>query len=268
MSVATQLGLDDPDNDVLGLARQRWSTWQVGHEPLRVVNDLLDLPAWLRGAGRAEADRVLLSLAELSSPEGGDDVAATGALVWLLLPGASLLAYRLSSLHHRIDEVLAAQLWVEARTFPWQRGRKVAANILMNTRKGVMRDLGVGDHAGATWARSAPLAPGAAVWLEIAQHDHDDDPSPEVELAEVLEWACSEGVVATSDRDLLLSLAQAADRAKTTRAGRGYAGLMAPAASESVAAARGVSARTVRRRALHSVQALRAACATESRISA
>lgn len=266
MSVATQLGLDDPENDVLALARQSWSTWQVGHEPLRVVDDLLDLPAWLRGADRAEADRVLLALAELSSPEGGDDVCATGALVWLLLPGASLLAYRLSGLYHRIDHLLAAQLWVQARTFSWQRGQKVAANILMNTRKGVMRDLGVGDHAGATWARSKPLPPDAEVWLEFAQRDHDDAPSPEVELAQVLEWACSQGVVAASDRELLLDLAQAADRAETTRCGRGYAGLMGPAASEAVAAARGISARTVRRRALLSVQALRAVCTAQAKV--
>ena len=47
----------------------------------------------------------------LASPSGGDDVAAFGALVWLLLPGASLLAHRLRTLTHRIDEVVAAQLW-------------------------------------------------------------------------------------------------------------------------------------------------------------
>ena len=98
-----------------------------------VVDELADLPAWLRAADWAEADRVLLALAQLSAPDGGDDVAATAALAWVLLPGASLLAFRLGRLSRRIDEILAAQLWVEARTFPWQRGHKVAANILSSS---------------------------------------------------------------------------------------------------------------------------------------
>ena len=159
MSVARNLGLDDPDNNMLALARDRWSSWRLEHEALDVVEDLLDLPTWMRNAEPENADRVLLALAELASPEGGDDLAATGALAWLLLPGASLLAARLATLTPSIDEVLAAQLWVEARTFPWQRGRRVAANILMNARKAVMRDLGVGVAADPRMVPKHPDCP-------------------------------------------------------------------------------------------------------------
>ncbi|OLP66641.1 hypothetical protein BJM39_02730 [Salmonella enterica subsp. enterica serovar Javiana] len=77
MSVATHLGLADPDSEVLTLARQRWSRWQLSHEELLVVDELADLPAWLRAADWDAADRVLLALAQLSAPDGGDDVAAT-----------------------------------------------------------------------------------------------------------------------------------------------------------------------------------------------
>lgn len=85
------------------------------------LEELLDLPAWLRSVDPESADAVLHRLAEPDSPTGGDDVTATGALAWLLLPAACLVAHRLRSLTTRIDEVVAAQLWLEVRTFPWQR---------------------------------------------------------------------------------------------------------------------------------------------------
>ncbi|HET7477092.1 MAG TPA: hypothetical protein VFJ97_13855 [Dermatophilaceae bacterium] len=266
MSVATHLGLTNPHNDVLVLARQRWTSWQESHPALRVVGDLSELPDWLRAADWAAADRVLLALAELSAPDGGDDVAATAALVWVLLPGASLLAFRLGRLCRCIDEVLAAQLWVEARTFPWQRGQKVAANILMNTRKGVLRDLGIGTQADPTWARSIPVAPTADVWLDAAHDLRHGDLTPAQELHDLLERGRARGVLSGADCDLLVSLAEAADRAHPVRSGRGQAGLMAPAASEAVARSRGVSARTVRRHASRSVRALRAVCAADVRV--
>ena len=268
MSVATHLGLTDPDDPVLAAARRRWTRWQQTHEALRVVDDLLDLPEWLRAADGAGADRVLLALAELSAPDGGDDVAATAALAWLLLPGASLLAFRLGRLCQRIDEVLAAQLWVEARTFPWRRGQKVAANILMNTRKNVMRELGVGERADRTWARSIPLSPTADVWRDAGHDLHHTGVTPAQELEDLLEAAQAQGILSDADRALLLSLAEAADRAHPARSGRGNAGLMTPAASEAVARSRGISARTVRRHAARSIEALRVVWAAEGRISA
>jgi hypothetical protein len=264
MSVATHLGLADPDSEVLALAGQRRAGWQATHPELRVVDELADLPAWLRAADWADADRVLLALAQLSAPDGGDDVAATGALAWVLLPGASLLAFRLGRLSHRVDEILAAQLWVEARTFPWKGGHKVAANILMNTRKGVIRDLGLGELSG----RTIPFPPTAEVWDETAHDRQPAEPTPEQDLHDILELATSRGALTAEDGDLLLDLAHAADLASPARSGRGHAGLMAPAASEAVAADRGVSGRTVRRRAARSVSALRTVCGTQQRASA
>lgn len=261
MSVAKHLGLDDSNSEVLALARQRWSTWQAEHTALRCVDDLMDLPAYVRKAERDEADAMLLALAQLSSPEGGDDVAATGVLAWLLLPGVSLLAARMGTLTPTIDEILAGQLWVEARTFPWQRGHRVAANILMNTRKSVMRDLGVGDAAEGSWARCAPTDPS-----EIGS-DMVADPieiPPERELAELLEWACRSGIMTPAERGLLIDVAESADR-RGVRSGRGYAGLLGEAVCSEVAERRGVSPITVRRRAKRLVQTLRtsATCATE-----
>lgn len=262
MSVAKHLGLEGPDSDVLALARQRWSTWQAEHTVLRAVDDLDDLPAHVRGAERDEADATLLALAELSSPEGGDDVAATGALAWLLLPGVSLLAARMATLTPTIDEVLAAQLWVEARTFPWQRGRRVAANILLNTRKSVMRDLGVGDAAERSWARCTPADPSDGPWSHMVA-DPIEIPA-ERELADLLEWACRSGVITTGDRGLLMEVAESADRRGVRRAGRGYGGLLANEVCTEVAQLRGVSPLTVRRRTGRLVRTLRASVSCDA----
>ena len=91
MSVATQLGLADPEGDLLGQARAMWPTWCAHNPCLDVVDDLLDLAPWLRAADPATGDTILHRLAELASPTAGDDVVAAGALAWLLLPGACLL---------------------------------------------------------------------------------------------------------------------------------------------------------------------------------
>ncbi|TQM63812.1 hypothetical protein [Humibacillus xanthopallidus] len=258
MSVATQLGLGDPESDVLGVARSRWPGWVSAHPVLGVVGDLLELPAWLRQAERDDADAVLLALAELSSPEGGDDVVATGALAWVLLPGVSLLASRMFTLSPRIDQMLAAALWMEARTFRWQRGHRVAANILMNARKAVMRDLGVGAAADPTWARTFPVAPSETIWEAMsAEPSEPAETSAQQELAELLDWACVGGVITDEDRSLLVDVAQAADRQQTLRSGRGHAGLLGNGVSAEVAGRRGVAAITVRRRTSRAIRALR-----------
>ena len=261
MSVATQLGLGDPESDVLAAARSRWPGWVSAHPVLAVVDDLLELPAWLRQAERDDADAVLLTLAELSSPEGGDDVAATGALAWVLLPGVSLLAARMFTLSPRIDQMLAAALWMEARTFRWQRGHRVAANILMNARKAVMRDLGVGAAADPTWARTIPAAPSERIWkalqTEPLEASEASETSAQQELVELLEWACAGGVITGEERALLVDVAQTADRQQTVRSGRGHAGLLGNGVSAEVAGRRGVAAITVRRRTSRAIRALR-----------
>ncbi|WP_256791973.1 hypothetical protein [Terrabacter sp. Ter38] len=258
MSVATQLGLGDPESHALATARSRWPVWVSVRPVLGVVDDLLELPAWLRRAERDDADKVLLALAELSSPEGGDDVAATGALAWVLLPGVSLLASRMFTLAPRIDQMLAAALWMEARTFRWQRGHRVAANILMNTRKAVMRDLGVGVAADPTWSRTIPVAPSERIWEFIpAESCNVSETSVQEMLVELLDSACAAGVITDDDRFLLVDVAQTADRQQTVRSGRGHAGLLGNDVSAEVAKRQGVAAITVRRRTSRAIRALR-----------
>ena len=254
MSVATQLELDDPHVGLLAAAHHSWSTWVAEHDGLGVVADLADLPAWLT-SHPGERNAVLNVIAGLASPQDGDDVAAAAVLAWLLVPGASLVANRLSTLSPVIDELVAAQLWIEVRTFGTGRGRHVAATILRNTRKRVLRDLGVGDHAEAAWQRALVLEPGDQLWQWTGPL-HTQGPEVSGELSELLEDACSQRVISAEDVDMLLGLAQAAHAAGQTHFGRACSGLMTPVASTQVAQQWGVSARTVRRRARRSLDAL------------
>ena len=262
MSVASQLGLSNPDLDLLGQAREQWAGWCAQHPALAVVDDLADLPAWLPDAEAGTADEVLHTLARLASPRGGDNVAAAGALAWLLLPGACVVAYRLRTLTPRIDEVVAAQLWLEVRSFAWEERRKVAANVVMNTRRGVLRDLEVGEHGrevDATWARSVSVEPEAELWAVLEARRYSPETAAAVELAELLDWALRAGVIEERDRDLLLRLALAANGADLVQNRRGRGGLFSAAARQAVAADVGRSEATVRRRATAALDAIAAA---------
>ena len=262
MSVAEHLGLDDPDHGLLATARVRWRLWTAETAALRVVEDLLDLPTWIKAADREHVDQVLLELARRGSPSGGDDAVAAGALAWLLLPGACLVANRMRALTARIDECVAAQLWLEVRGFAWQTGHKVAANVVMNLRRGVARDLGVGDPSRCgdpAWARSVPVAPDAELWAFLdARGSVAPVVEPGEELAELLEVALTRGVVTDRDVALLLQLAQEATVADVPRSREGRSGLCSRAASRAVAARSGMSEATVRRRARRGVEALAA----------
>ena len=185
---------------------------------------------------------------------------------------------------------MASQLWIEVRTFPWRRLRKVAANILMNTRAGVLREVGGYFHLSRTdrtWANTtlvesfssgdptdtgtAPhpgqtLTPRVTGALrhrpEILAHqpgpDHHE-PSAAEELLELLTWACEHQVISDADRYLLLCLVEEADRVQTRNLTRGYGGLIGNELSSRVAPRVGTSQATVRRHASRSMRALAAA---------
>ena len=306
MSVGDQLGLDD-NSELLDQAREKWPAWVAADPRLGVVDDFHDLRAWLPAVDRETSDEVLLALAMLAAPDGGDDVAAAAALAKCLLPGACRLAGWLSTLPprevfsdsqpvtagtwsavERIDELVASQLWIEVRTFKWRRLRKVAANILINTRVGVLREVGDFFHvsrADRTWANTTLVdsfasgdlsdAEGGKAWAagemptqrvtgasfrwpEILAHPgpEQDEPSATEELLELLAWACDHQVISAADRYLLLCLVEEADRVETRRLARGYGGLLSNEVSSRVAPRIGVSEATVRRHGSRSMRAL------------
>jgi hypothetical protein len=272
MSVAEQLGLRDETSELLALADQRWCHWATAYPALTHCCGVRELRLWLPGADKAEADEALHALATLAAADGGDDIAAAAALAWALMPGACTLANRMRTLDWHIDEIVAAQLWVEVRTFPWRRLRKVAANVLMNTRAGVLRDCNAKsqlERTDPTWSRTSPVDPYSTFWGGYVSTYCERPTYPAQELLELLEWGCENNVITDDDRALLLCLVEAADRATTTRLGRGTGGLMANDVSEAVAQQWGIAPKTVRRRARRSMDALSSACTgNDRRVSA
>jgi hypothetical protein len=263
VSVQTQLGLQDEDTGLLAHAGQNWASWADRFPCLSGVGGVGSLRVCLRAAEPAEADGVLHALVTFASPSGEDDASAAAMVAWALLPGASVLAQRLQTLSARIDEIVAAQLWIEIRTFPWQRLRKVAANILANTRTGVLRECGAHrqiERVDRTWSSVRLVDPTAVFWARVGTQDHASQ-SAANELVQVLEWARAVNVISDSDRSLLLDLAETADSFGPARTGRGWCGLMANELSAEVADRLGMSPITVRRRARKAITALADACA-------
>lgn len=298
MGVADLLGLDE-GGELLDRARASWAGWAAADARLRVVGDFDDLRGWLPSVGREEADRVLLALARLAAVDGGDDPAAAGALAKCLMPGACLTAGRICQVvdagHLRtnlngsagqvVDELVASQLWIEVRSFPWRRLTRVAANILVNVRHGVLDDLGDNSRLlryDKTWANTSVLeiltigdvesgSPGlraAGIGLGeilegLATFDEDHSNLSALErLLKILAWGCEHEVITTSDRELLLEVAEEADKVKTVRTCR-RGGLLGKEVSTRVAPRIGVSGSTVRRRVAATMAALSASVPRE-----
>jgi hypothetical protein len=262
MSVADQLDLRDESRGLLALADQRWGVWATAYPALAQCCGVREMRSWLPGASQVDADRALHALATLAATDGGDDIAAAAALAWALMPGACTLANRLQTLHWHIDEIVAAQLWVEVRTFPWQRLRKVAANVLMNTRTGVLRECDAKsqlERTDPTWSRTSVIDPYGSFWRSYVSRHRERPTRPARDLVELLGWACKNKVITDDDRALLLCLVEAADRAAFRR-DRGRGGLLANDVAEAVARQWGIGPATVRRRAGQSVDALSSAC--------
>jgi hypothetical protein len=263
MGVAALLGIVDEDSELLQVAGRRWPDWAAEDDRLRVVSGVRNLRAWLTTVSTPEADRLLHALAKRASVHGGDDRVAANTLAFALLPGVCTMACRLSTLAPRVDEIIAAQLWIEIRSFPWQRLTKVASNILMNTRAEVLRECGAATQVqkrDPTWYRTLPIDPDDTFWRGPRMATSPEpQPTPADELLELLVWACENKVITTRDRSLLLSLAEAADRADNRRS-HGRAGLLSEDIAEIVGREYGLAAVTVRRRAGRSLRALSEAC--------
>jgi hypothetical protein len=190
-----------------------------------------------------QRDEVLTALSRLGVVEH----AATVALAWLLMPGATKLAWHLRDLSRDIDELVAGKVWIQARNHDPEDTRYIAAKILKVTEREVKVELGVGDLA----KRRDPT------WASAVLTDRFDDPIPAPapadedateQLDDVLRRALDSGALTDTDRDLLLDLAHAAHRLGASLR-RGRAGLTTPSVAQLVSEDHALTARTVRRHA-------------------
>lgn len=223
--------------------------WAVAEPALTGVPGVRKLAALTReGGDRARADEVLGALVRWAAADGGDDPDAVLVLLHLLAPGAYALADRLADLDATGDMValVVGQLAIEIRQFPWRRRRRsFAANLLLDTRRAVLRELGFVRGARP---REIPLPGGGMGWgdlVNVARPPEVDQLSPMTDLVDVLAWAVRRRVADPADLRLVWQVEHRRDY------GTG--------AVADVAARWGVHERTVRRRHACTVAALQAA---------
>jgi len=252
MNVTEMLGLQDERMEAL--VECRWADW-VDIEPrLAVVGDPARLDAWRRKASHGLANDMLLGLARLAAVDGADDTDAALVLAWLVLPTALRVRRTLWAVSERIDEVVAAQLWVEVRSLPWRRRHWVSAKVASRLREGVLHECGWPTHHQPNRLKLVSMGP-----VEPPDRRLDDLDDAGEELADLLAWACTEDVITVEDRELLISLiaaAKAMEREGESIREGGVAGLSSHHVSNLVAKEWGVCSRTVRRRTVRCLAAL------------
>jgi hypothetical protein len=188
--------------------------------------------------GSPDPDTVLGGLVRIAA--AGDPDAAL-VVLHLLAPAVRRIAHSIADLHPAPTDLVAGELMLQIQQFPVaRRNRHYAANLTLDTRKAVLRELL--HRAGR---RETPVEPAdLRRWLERSQVVDPAERTAAFELEQLLAWAVDHRVVTVADVRLLLLLERDGHE---------------PRAQYRVAARCGMSERTLRRRRNHTLAALRAA---------
>lgn len=262
MSLRTQLGLTGVSPTPVQRAVEAWPAWASQHPVLARVEDPEQLDTWLQEVAPREANEVLLALGEIGAVDGADDTAAASVLAELLVPGATVIAQDLHRMSPRMDELVAAQLWISVRTLSWGDRIQVASTVLMNVRRDVLRHLGWASAWSQRVSLLDPTQDEGASWLSIeSRRQPFEHQGAQDALYDLLEDAVAAQIVPLREVRLLLRLAEASDGSATRRAN---AGLTSKPAVREVAAEQCTSTASVERRARRALGQLRGSYARRS----
>jgi len=236
----------------------RWGRWLACQPSLAAAGSAVQLGRLVTDrSDPARANGFLLALVRVGSVDGGVDPAAATLVASLLVPGGDRMARSLWSLGGEVEQIIAGQLWIQIRVYPWQaRPRAVAKNVLMETRRAVLADFG------ASTPISVPLVPlpppEIAEVIEQRTADVDAELTADQVLLNVLVWARARGILTAAAASLLWDLVVLASDSLQPS----YSEAMARGAGSLDAAARaadtrGVTPRSVRRQRDRAVSALR-----------
>lgn len=232
-------------------------------EGVRALAELLFDPT-----DRAQADELFGALLRIAAVDCGDDRDAALLIVALLAGGAEVLGAELRHIAD-IDALVAGELWLQIRSFPWRTRRQgFVKGLLLETRRAVLA-AALQERTGRRRSRQFVVLVDpttdrerGADRLGVLGADHLVEPHDsrgEVTLLAVLEWAQRSGVVSAAHVALLLELVAAGDRLDEISDGSFRRGLNVAAEIRDVAARRGVSEKTVRRHRDSAVAAMRQA---------
>ena len=236
----------------------RWARWVDGQPALAAAGSAAQLAQLVTDrSDPARANELLHALVRVGSVDGGVDEVAATFVAALLVPGGDRMARSLWSLGGEVEQIVAGQLWIQVRVYPWRvRPRAVAKNILMETRRAVLADFGAATPIGVPLVPLPPLE--LTEVIERRPADLTTEPSPDQVLLNVLVWARARGVLtdaaATLLWDLVVLACDSVQRGGPAWMARGAGSLDA---ATRAANTRGLTSRSVRRQRDRALSALR-----------
>lgn len=228
----------------------RWAETEPILAQLTSIAELGRLLAPHSGVDQERADALLGALVRIGCRAGGDDSDAVLVLLHLLAPGLYTAAGRLADLDPDVLSLLVNEMAAQIRAWPLRRTRAFAANLLRDTQLACWRELR--PHRTRTYRDGGDVLINPLDEAEV--RDWLDQPVPgpgegaTADLADVLAWARRTELVSVDDLALLVTLERQHGYGTATR--------------RRVAAAFGITERTLRRRRNRALAALRTAAAT------
>ena len=236
-----------------------WASWVAVEPDLATVGSLAELDA-KRGLA---SDPALGALVRLAAADGPYDQLAAIAVVHQLGGGLRRLCSRLRDLSDDIEAIAVGELWRQIRTFPWQRRtRAYAANLLLDTRAAVLRELQPDrSQDGQRRVVSVDCTSGHLDAIAAA-NSVEGEPGAELtdsshEFVEVVRWARARRAISRADVELLIELLEAGYQVADSHPAPLRKGASSHAAVVRVASARGVSTKTIVRHRNRILDALR-----------
>ncbi|RBY95246.1 hypothetical protein DQ237_14275 [Blastococcus sp. TF02-8] len=216
----------------------RWAANETALIGLSSVHDLLAV--WADDGADDRRDVVLAALVRLAAVDGGRDDDALLLTLHLLSGLVRTMARQLADLNLDILAVVVGELACQIRRYPWRRRpRAIAANLRAETRRAVLAELRPSSryHPGRI---EIPTATGDITRIATASADEEGE---DLDVVDLLQWAVRSGVDA---EDVALLIATECSRDRQHRC-----------ADQKVAAAHGITTRTLYRRRNRTLTALR-----------
>ncbi|TYP87430.1 hypothetical protein [Blastococcus xanthinilyticus] len=216
----------------------RWAATEPAFAGLSSAHDLLAV--WEEDGADDRRDAVLAALLRLAAVDGGRDDDALLLTLHLFSGLAHTMARQLADLNPDILAVVVGELTCQIRRYPWRRRpRAIAANLRAETRRAVLADLRLSSryHPDRVEVLTATGDIGRIAAANACEEGEDLD------VVDLLQWAVRSGVDAG---DVALLIATECSRDRQHRR-----------ADQNVAAAHGITTRTLYRRRNRTLTALR-----------
>jgi hypothetical protein len=216
----------------------RWAEATPELDGLTTVADLL--AAWSEDGSSDRANVVLAALVGLAAVDGGRDDDALLLTLHLLSGLVRTMAAQLRDLSPDIVAVVVGELACQIRRYPWRRRpRAVAANLRADTRRAVLAELRPQSRRHPHRGEFLTLDGDVTRLASTTAWDQGED----LDVVDLLQWAVRSGVDAA---DVALLIATECSRDLRERS-----------PDQRVAAAHGITTRTLYRRRHRTLTALR-----------